>query len=69
MAESWETVKADQVRTGDAVRTHSGDVINVTRIDAAFMGMPTMLALVEDSDERWYKHPVMADGDVEIRSR
>jgi hypothetical protein len=68
MSDSWKTVKAGDVRTGDVVRIPSGDLITVSRIETSFMGMPTMMAFIEDTDERWYKHPVVSDGDVEIRA-
>jgi hypothetical protein len=61
-------VKADEVRVGDAVRTQAGDVVVVSRIETGFMGMPNMLAFIEDTPDRWFKQPMMADGEVEVRS-
>jgi hypothetical protein len=68
MSETWNTVKADAVRTGDTVRIQSGEVVIVSRIEPAFMGLPTMLAFIEDTPDRWFKQPMMADADVEVRS-
>jgi hypothetical protein len=68
MSETWETVKAEKVKAGDAVRTQSGDVVIVSRIEKSFMGLPDMLALIEDTADRWFKQPMMADADVEVRS-
>jgi hypothetical protein len=68
MSESWKKVKADQVRAGDAVRTRAGDVVTVSRIESSFLGMPNMLAFIEDTPERWFKQPMMADTEVEVRS-
>ena len=68
MSESWKKVKADEVRVGDAVRTQAGDVVVVSRIETGFMGMPNMLAFIEDTPDRWFKQPMMADGEVEVRS-
>jgi hypothetical protein len=68
MSESWKKVKADQVRAGDAVRTRAGDVVTVSRIESSFLGMPNMLAFIEDTPERWFKQPMMADAEVEVRS-
>jgi hypothetical protein len=68
MSESWKKVKADEVRAGDAVRTQSGEVVIVSRIETGFMGMPNMLAFIEDTPDRWFKQPMMADGEVEVRS-
>ncbi len=68
MSESWKKVKADEVRAGDAVRTQAGDVVIVSRVETGFMGMPNMLAFIEDTPDRWFKQPMMADGEVEVRS-
>ena len=68
MSESWKKVKADEVRSGDAVRTQAGDVVIVSRIETGFMGMPNMLAFIEDTPDRWFKQPMMADGEVEVRT-
>ena len=68
MSESWKKVKADEVRAGDAVRTQAGSVVTVSRIERSFLGMPNMLAFIEDTPERWFKQPMMADAEVEVRS-
>ena len=68
MSESWKKVKADEVRAGDAVRTQAGDVVTVSRIESSFLGVPNMLAFIEDTPERWFKQPMMADAEVEVRS-
>jgi hypothetical protein len=68
MSESWKTVKATEVRPGDAVRTQTGAVVLVSRVDASFLGMPNMLAFVEDTPDRWFKQPMMADAEVEVRA-
>jgi hypothetical protein len=68
MSESWKKVRADEVKAGDAVRTQAGDVVIVSRIETGFMGMPNMLAFIEDTPDRWFKQPMMADGEVEVRS-
>ncbi|HEX3872716.1 MAG TPA: hypothetical protein VHW26_01125 [Solirubrobacteraceae bacterium] len=60
------TVRAEDVRVGDRVLEASGDELTVTRIDAAFMGRPEMIAYVEDTPARWRKLPMMVGADVEI---
>ncbi len=68
MADTWKTVKAEQVKIGDTVRTQSGEVVAVSRVEQAFMGLPNMLAFIEDTPDRWFKQPMMADTEVEVRS-
>jgi hypothetical protein len=68
MAESWTTVKAHDVKAGDTVRTPSGQVVVVSRIEAPFLGMSNMVAFIEDTPDRWFKQPVTSDSDVEIRN-
>jgi hypothetical protein len=68
MSESWKTVKASDVRVGDTVRIQSGAEVIVCRVDPSFMGMSNMVAFIEDTPERWFKQPMMADGEVEVRS-
>jgi hypothetical protein len=68
MSESWKTVKASDVRVGDTVRIQSGAEVIVSRVDPSFMGMSNMVAFIEDTPERWFKQPMMADGEVEVRS-
>jgi hypothetical protein len=68
MSESWKTVKASDVQVGDTVRVQSGTEVIVSRVDPSFMGMANMVAFIEDTPERWFKQPMMADGEVEVRS-
>jgi hypothetical protein len=67
MSESWKTVKADDVRTGDAIRTKTGDVVIVSHIEEAFLGRANMVAFIEDTADRWFKQPMPMDADVEVR--
>jgi hypothetical protein len=66
MAESWKQAKASEVVVGDVIKTQSGDVVKVSRIDESFMGNDAMLAFIEDTPERWYKRPARRDADLEI---
>jgi preprotein translocase subunit YajC len=67
-SDTWKTVKAEQVKAGDTVRTQSGSVVIVSRVEKSFMGLPNMLAVIEDTEDRWFKQPLTADSDVEVRS-
>jgi hypothetical protein len=68
MAESWKKVKGDEVSVGDTIRTQTGNVVIVSRIENGFMGRPNMLAFIEDTPDRWFKQPMTTDGEVEVRS-
>jgi hypothetical protein len=68
MSDSWKSVKAEDVKVGDTVRTQSGAVVVVSRIEASFFGRSNMVAFIEDTPDRWFKQPVPTDSDVEIRT-
>jgi hypothetical protein len=68
MSENWKTVKATEVKPGDTVRLSSGAVVIASRVDSSFLGMPNMVAFIEDTPERWFKQPMLADGEVEVSS-
>jgi hypothetical protein len=68
MSDTWKTVKAQEVKAGDTVRTQSGEVLTVSRVEAAFFGLPTMVAFIEDTPDRWFKQPMATDSDVEVRT-
>ena len=62
----WRPAKGADIRPGDRVRTADGTEVTVSRIEAAFFGRDNMIALIEDTPERWFKRPVTVDADVEI---
>jgi hypothetical protein len=66
MSESWKIVRAEEVQIGDVVRTSTGDVLTVARIETSFLDLPNLIAFIEDTPDRWYKCPVTVDADVEI---
>jgi hypothetical protein len=37
-----------------------------TRVEQPFMGRDNMIALIEDTPDRWFKRPVTVDAEVEI---
>lgn len=67
-SESWSTIRADEVAVGNVIRTSTGDVVIVSRIETSFLGRPQLLAFIEDTPDRWYKRPVAVDAEVEVRS-
>jgi glutathione peroxidase len=61
----WKSVPAAEVRPGDVVR--AGDVIlTVTTVETDFFGRDGMVALIEDTPDRWFKRPVPPGTDVEV---
>ena len=64
--DSWKAAQASDVVAGDVVRTASGVVVTVSRIESGFLGTP-MIAFVEDTPKRWFKCPQMPDGPIEIQ--
>jgi hypothetical protein len=67
VSESWKPAKAGDVTVGDVVRTSTGTLITVSRIETSFLGRPALLAFIQDTPERWYKHPIGVDVELEIR--
>jgi hypothetical protein len=67
MSDQWSTRPASAIQPGDRVQI-SGDEMTVSRIEAPFMGVAGMIAFIEDTSDRWFKRPVQADADVEVRT-
>jgi len=67
VAGEWTSMAVTDVRTGDRVRLGNGDVLTVGRVEESFMGMPTMVAIIEDTPERWFKAPMPKDGTIEVQ--
>jgi hypothetical protein len=66
MAETWKNASAADVKPGDQIRLPSGQSLLVSRVEEAFMGIPGMIAFIEDTPERWYKQPMPIKNEVEI---
>jgi hypothetical protein len=66
MAEQWKSTTASDVRAGDQIRLASGRSLTVTRIEAAFMGRPGMIAFIQDTPEEWFKQPMPETTAVEV---
>lgn len=66
MAETWKNVSAADVKVGDQIRLASGQSLLVSRVEPAFMGIPGMIAFIEDTPERWFKQPMPSGNSVEI---
>jgi hypothetical protein len=67
MADTWSTITVSEIRPGDFVRLQSGHEFEVARIDSPFLGMDTMVCLIEDSPSRWHAYPQGRDGEAEVR--
>jgi hypothetical protein len=66
LPDHWKSAKASDVQPGDRVRTANGTEVTATHIEVAFLGRENMIALIEDTPQRWFKRPVAVDADVEI---
>lgn len=64
----WASVPVGDVQPGDHVRVYGGVAeLDVTRIDAPFLGNAEMVLLVESTDVRWACAPVPTSMEVEVR--
>ena len=56
-----------EVKPGDRVRVANGEEVLVSRIEPSFMGIDTMVALIEDTPSRWFKMPMPQSAEVEVQ--
>jgi hypothetical protein len=68
MPEQWTTMPAGEVAVGATIRLADGRELEVTRIEEAFFGMPELRAFIEDTPRQWFKAPVGASAEVEVRT-
>jgi hypothetical protein len=66
MADSWTTVTAADVRSGDRIRLPNGLEMHVSRIEPGLLGRAGLLAFIEDTPARWYKQPLPESAEVEV---
>jgi hypothetical protein len=67
MSDSWKSTPVSEVQVGNVVRTQSGEVVTVSRIEPAFMGIAEMVAFIEDTPNRWFKCPQPVGGQIDVR--
>lgn len=67
MSGHWAPVPVGEVSPGDHVRVYGAVELDVTRIDAPFLGREEMVLLVESTDQRWACAPVSTSMEVEVR--
>lgn len=67
MGDTWSTIPVAEIKVGDRIRLPQGGELLVSRIDESFMGMDALVALIEDTPERWYKQPMPKTGEVEVQ--
>ncbi len=68
VGEGWRTVPASEVKPGDRVRI-GGDELQVSRVESPFLGRDGLVALIEDTPQRWLKQPVPVDAEVDVLGR
>jgi hypothetical protein len=67
MAESWENVPVGEVQPGSRIRLANGVEVQVSRVDANFLGRAEMVCFIEDTPERWFAQPMRLAGTVDVR--
>ena len=67
MPDTWTTATAADVKAGDRIRLY-GQELQVTRIDAPFLGRAEMVLFVESTDQRWHCLPAGTDTELEVSS-
>jgi hypothetical protein len=68
MAGEWTPTPASEVEPGATVRMPDGRELEVSRIERDMMGMPGLLAFIEDTPRQWFKAPVSDTTEVEVRA-
>ena len=66
MTTTWKTLPITDVRPGDRIRLR-GSEFEVGRVDAKFLGMDTMVCVIEDTPTRWHAYPAGAAEEVEVQ--
>jgi hypothetical protein len=67
VSDEWVAMTASAVQAGDRVRLPNGDEIVATRVERPFMGADSLVAFIEDTPQRWFKQPMGADAEVQVR--
>jgi len=67
VTQPWTPIPAVDVKLGDRVRAANGQEVLVSRIEANFMGMDSMLAFIEDTPTRWFKMPVGRTAEIDVQ--
>jgi hypothetical protein len=64
----WRPATAGDVQVGDVIKARGVEII-VSRIETEFLGRPGMIAIIQDTPERWFKAPMTPDAPVEIAGK
>ena len=68
MAGEWTQTAASEVEPGATVRLADGRELEVSRIERDMLGMPGLLAFIEDTPRQWFKAPMPDATVVEVRT-
>jgi hypothetical protein len=52
----WESITVADLRPGDRVKLRGEFEFDVARIDAPFLGMDSMVCIIEDTPTRWHAY-------------
>jgi hypothetical protein len=68
MAAEWRSMAASEVEPGATVRLADGRELEVSRVERDMLGMPGLLAFIEDTPRQWFKAPMADAATVEVRT-
>jgi hypothetical protein len=66
MSTEWTQVPISEVKPGDRVRHRSGQEFEVARVDPKFLGIDSMVCLIEDNPTRWHAYPASLTDQIDV---
>jgi len=66
MSTEWTQLPISEVKPGDRVRHRSGQEFEVARVDPKFLGIDSMVCLIEDNPARWHAYPASLTDQIDV---
>ena len=66
MSTEWTQLPISEVKPGDRVRHRSGQEFEVARVDPKFLGIDSMVCLIEDNPTRWHAYPASLTDQIDV---
>ena len=66
MAETWKSVPPPMSKPATRSGCSPGSRSIVSPVEPAFMGIPGMIAFIEDTPDRWFKQPMPGTTSVDV---